>query len=169
MKFHIENTFRNIGLRTYEALYFDDDFNAALAAEVKLDRIVKRKDLTDGHVSREVLICPDREIPAPAAKILGTNKIEYTEYIEYTYGSFHGTWRTVPGIFPGKVTTEGAFRFVEVDGGVLRAVDGEIKVSIFGIGGMVEKVIVADIEKSYERATAFTQHWIDAGKAKPAG
>jgi hypothetical protein len=62
-----------------------------------------------------------------------------------------------------KVECAGTIEFRPVDGGVRRLVEGAIKVKLFGVGGMVEKLIVADIERSYVKAAAFTQRWIDEG------
>jgi len=164
MKFRVEHTFRGINLEQYESLYFDEDFNNALCTEVKLARSLQKRDLNGKHLSRVVTVGPDREIPPAAAKILGASKIEYTEHLEYDMGSYKGTWKTVSSLMTDKVDTKGTFAFREGGGGVVRVVEGDIKVKIFGVGGGVEKFIVADIEKSYEKAAAFTQRWIDDGK-----
>ena len=73
-----------------------------------------------------------------------------------------GTWKTISSLLTDKVDTKGSIAFAERGGAVERVVDGEIKVAIFGLGSIVEKFIVADVEKSYEKAAEFTQKWIDS-------
>lgn len=163
MNFRAEHRFLGISLADYEKLYFDETFNEALCKAVSLDRTLESMAEKDGTLERAVRVGPDREVPKPVAKIIGANRIEYTEYLEYTFGSYRGTWHTVSSIMSDKVDTRGTFGFQELPDGVLRWIEGEIKVRVFGVGRVVEKFIVADIERSYERAAEFTQRWIDAG------
>jgi hypothetical protein len=169
MKFSVEHTFRGITLAEYERLYFDEDFNAALCAKVRLSRQVKKNERTDSSVSRIVKVGPDREIPKPVAKVLGVDRIEYEEHIDYRFGSFRGRWQTIPMVLPNKVKSEGTFAFTEVPGGVRRLVDGDIDVRILGIGSVIEKFIVSDVERSYEDAARFTQGYIDEGRHRSVG
>lgn len=161
MKFRVEHTFTNITLQEYEQLYFTEEFNLAMCTAVKLARTLVERTVTDNHIHRIVTVGPDREIPPAAARILGAKKIEYTEHLDYDFGSYKGTWKTISSLLTDKVDTRGTFAFTERDGKVVRVVDGVIKVNIFGVGVVVEKFIVADIVKSYERVAEFTQRWID--------
>ncbi len=160
MKFRVEHLMKDISLANYEKLYFDEEFNTALCKAVKLSRTLDKRDLKDGFLKRSVRVGPEREIPAPVAKILGASRIEYTEHLEYKMGSNKGTWKTVSSIMTDKVESSGTFEFKEHKGGVQRIVEGDIRVKIFGVGGIVEKFIVADVEKSYADAAQFTQKWI---------
>lgn len=166
MHFSVTHVFRGITLEEYEQLYFDEAFNEALCSTVKLSRQVIKIDRTDTGIHREVKVGPDREIPKPVAKVLKADRIEYTEHLDYKWGAFKGTWETIPTIMPTKVSTSGTFRFEASGDGVRRVVDGDISVKILGVGGVVEKFIVADIERSYDDAARFTQRWIDQGKHK---
>lgn len=163
MRFRAEHEFKGISLAEYEKLYFDEGFNDALCKAVNLDRTLERREEKNGTLERAVKVGPDREVPKPVAKVIGANRIEYTEHLKYAYGSYEGTWYTVSSIMSDKVDTRGTFGFDELPDGVLRWVEGEIDVKIFGVGRVVEKFIVADIERSYERAAEFTQRWIDSG------
>lgn len=166
MKFRADHTFRGIDLPTFERLYFDDGFGQALCVAVKLVRALERFDEHDGRIHRAVRVGPDREIPPAAQAVLGGKRLDYTEHIDYVRGAYEGVWRTVPSLMPDKVQCAGAFRFVAVPGGVRRVVEGDIVVRLFGVGGIVEKVIVGDVERSYAQAAEFTQRWIDDGKAR---
>jgi hypothetical protein len=167
MKFRIEHVFAGIDLASYEQLYFDEPFNIGMCQATKLGRDVVKRDSTAKHLSRVVRVTPERDIPAPVAKVLGGSRIEYVENIEYDWGSNRGTWRTDSSILSDKIACGGTLGFEARSNGVLRWLEGEIKVKIFGIGGIVERFVVADIEKSYEQATAFMRKWIveKGGKA----
>ena len=157
MKFRAEHEFTGISLDEYEQLYFDEGFNESLCKAVNLDRTLVSRAIEDRTIERAVKVGPDREVPKPVAKVIGANKIEYTEHLKYTFGAHQGSWYTISSIMSDKVDTRGTFGFEELPDGVLRWVDGEIKVKIFGVGGLVEKFIVADIERSYQQAADFTQ------------
>lgn len=160
MKFRCEHRFPGVTLAQYEKMYFDEGFNAELCKVLGLTRSVISYDLTETRVKRVVKVAPNREIPAPAAKILGTAKIEYTETIECVFGSGRADWSTVSSVMTDKVDSRGTVRFVEQDGGVVRSVDGDVTVKIALFGGTVEKFIVSDVERSYGKAAEFTLDWL---------
>lgn len=160
MKFQVEHRFSGLTLAEYEKLYFDEAFNQALCDTVGLQRVLVSLDDDGKRIRRSVRVAPDREVPAPVAKVIGAVKLEYTETVEYVWGSGRGTWTTTPQVLPDKVKSSGDFRFTASGSDVLRAVSGEIEVKIFGLGGLVEKFIVADVEKSYDKAAEFTRNWL---------
>ncbi len=163
MQFQVEHRFNGITLADYEKLYFDEAFNGALCSSVKLERELLKMDQQGSKLHRQVRVCPDRELPAPAAKVIGSSKIIYTEHCDYTFGTYRGTWKTLSGILPDKISSNGTFSFRQDGNAVVRRVDGDVKVNIFGIGGIVERGIIADVEKSYAQAAEFTQRWISNG------
>ena len=163
MKLRIEHVIRGIDLPAYEELYFDEAFQVALGASVKIDRELVRLDRGPDRIVRHVRVQPEREIPAPVAKLLGGKRLSYVEELDYAPGRYHGTWRIVPGVLADKATMGGTLDFEAVPGGVRRILAGEIGVSLFGVGGLVEKVIVSNVEKSYDDAAAFTERWLARG------
>ena len=163
MQFQVEHRFSGIALADYEALYFDETFNEALCRTVKLARELIKHERQGQRLHRQVRVSPDRELPAPAAKVIGSAKIVYTEHCDYQFGSYRGTWKTISGIMTDKITSAGTFSFRAEGNAVVRRVDGEVKVGIFGVGGLVERGIIADVEKSYAQAAEFTQRWINNG------
>lgn len=167
MHFKAEHRIRGIQLADFEFLYFDEAFNEALCVAVKLKRQCLVRTIAGGRLHREVKVGPDREIPPAAAKILGGSRIEYTEILDYTVGSMRGTWKTVSSLLTDKVDASGTFSFRQDGADVVRVVEGEVKVKIMLVGGVVEGFIAADVEKSYAQAAEFMQGWLRDGK--PAG
>ena len=164
MKFRCEHRFQGISLYDYERLYFDEEFNVALCRQVNLQRTLISRDESNGRVKRVVKVAPDRQIPAPAAKILGASKIEYTETIEHTFGAGKAVWSTVSSIMTDKVDSRGTVAFAASGSDVVRTVEGDVTVKITFVGGTVERFIIDDIEKSYEKASEFTRNWIASKK-----
>ncbi|MCC6525228.1 MAG: DUF2505 family protein, partial [Polyangiaceae bacterium] len=116
------------------------------------------------RIVRHVRLEPEREIPAPMAKLLGGKKLTLDEELEYEVGRYRGRFRTTPGVLPGKVSISGTLAFEALPGGVRRIVEGQIVVSVFAIGGMVEKHVVGNLEKSYGDAAAFTRKWLEGAR-----
>jgi hypothetical protein len=165
MRFKAEHTFRGIDLPTYEKLYFDESFNVELCKATKLDRTLVKRETVGSRLVRAVKVSPEgREIPGPVAAVLGSAKFEYTEHLDYELGKYAGKWRTEPFVLKDKILSSGTVAFAAVPGGVRRVVEGDIQVKIFGVGGVIERFVVSDVERSYGKAAEFTQAWIDAKK-----
>lgn len=161
MKFRTEATFRGINLKDFEALYFNEDFNQAMCERVNLSRTVVKLERDDEKLHRILRIGPDRELPGPVKKVLRTERLEYEERLQYRWGSYEAQWETIPSVMASKVDARGRILFQEAKDGVLRVSEGEINVKLLGVGGMIEKLVVADVEKSFKDAADFTQKWID--------
>jgi hypothetical protein len=58
------------------------------------------------------------------------------------------------------VRNAGTIELVDTPGGVKRIVHAEVKISLFGFGRLVERMVAAEIEKSYASTTRFTNDWI---------
>ena len=162
MKFEIAHTFA-VTPEQYEAIYFDEAFGAASCDAVNLGRTLLKLEKTDGRIVRQVRVEPQREIPGPVAKLIGNAKIAYVEEVDYDVAKRVGRWRTVPNIASDKIETGGTFEFVASGTGTTRLLKGDITVKVFGLGGFIEKFIVEDVKKSYEKAAAFTREWIARG------
>lgn len=160
MKFRAEHHYPGISLPEYEALHYDEPFNIALCAAVKLERTVLKNERAGATLTRVVKVSPDRTLPGPVAKVVGAKKIEYTEHTEYGWGTYRGRWHVDSSLMPDKIECKGTIGFTARDGGVARWVEGEVNVKLFGLGGIVERFIIADTEKSYADAAAFTRRWI---------
>lgn len=160
MKFVIEHVFERIDRAGYEALFFDETFSAALGAALGLGRQLVRLDRDPDRIVRHVRCEPKREAGSPADQAFGTSRASYLEEMDYDLRRGRGAWRTIPNLFTDRVTNTGTLEIADVPGGVRRVVRGEVKVSLFGFGRLVERMIVAEIEKSYAGAAAFTARWL---------
>ena len=161
MRLSVEDVFETLSLPQYEELYFAEDFNQGLCENVALVRELVEKSETNGTLRRVVTVRPDRSIPPALAKAVKIDKIEYREIIEYELGNYRGTWKIEPALFATKFKGGGSFEFRAHPQGVERALWGDISISIFGVGGMIEKAIVTEVERSYGVAADFTRKFIE--------
>ncbi len=63
-------------------------------------------------------------------------------------------------MMPDRVRNAGTIEVAASDRGVRRVVRGEVKVSLFGFGGVVERMIASEIVGSYAKTTKLMTEWI---------
>ena len=161
MKFKADHLIDGITVEQYREMYFEDAFNDAMCVAVNLIRKPIKMERSGSKIVRHVHVEPQgREIPAPVAKLLGQSRFGYVEELEFDFSLNEGVWRTIPALIPEKVTTGGTLRFVGEGSATRRIVHGDIEVRMFGIGGIVERFICSDAEKSYADAAEFSRRWV---------
>ena len=156
----IDDVFVNISPAEYESLYFDEDFNEAIGRAMRMGRRLLHFERTDEQIVRKVHYEPDRDPDSPAGKAFGTSRASFIEELTFDRRTRTGTWRTIPNVFPDRVTNAGTIEFADASPGVRRIVRGEVKVALFGFGRMIERAVVREIVKSYQNTTAFTNEWL---------
>lgn len=161
MDFDVSHRIADTDVAAYERLYFDEAFNTALCRAVGLARRLVQLRTEGDLITRVVEVTPDREVPAAVRKILGGKTIAYTETITYRLGSGRGTWTSASSVLTDRIASDGTLEIAaSPKGGVVRRVTGHVTVKIFGLGGLVEKFIAADIGDGYRRAAAFTENYL---------
>jgi hypothetical protein len=156
----IDDLFAGVTAAEYESLYFDEDFNRAVGRALGMGRLLLHFERTDARIQRKVHYEPDRDPDSPAGQAFGKSRASFIEELDYDPHARRGSWRTIPNMFPDRVSNAGTIEFVEATGGVHRIVRGEVKVSMFGFGRIIERMIVAEIVKSYANTTRFTNEWL---------
>ncbi len=162
MKAHIENIIDVSADEFYDKVFFDEAFSDALYKELKFREreLVVQEDRGD-TIYREVRQVPDRDLPGAVKKLLGAARLEYVEKSTTNKAQNRSEIEVVSSIKPDKIKVRGAF-WVEPhgEGKCKRVFDVEVKVSIFGVGGLVEKLVLEDVRKSYDVAADFTNQWL---------
>ena len=156
----IDTLFAGITADEYESLYFDEDFNRAVGRELRMGRLLLHFERTATRIQRKVQYEPDRDPESPAGQAFGTSRASFIEELDYDPRSKRGAWRTIPNVFPDRVSNTGTIEFVGAPEGTRRIVRGEVKVSAFGFGRLIERMIVSEIEKSYANTTRITNDWL---------
>ncbi len=117
-------------------------------------------DQTTGK--RRTMVTPKVDAPAVLVKALG-EKVSFEEHGQLhrdrdpiTY-EFH----VQPGVFPNKIHIDGKMQ-MEPNGPdkCWRVVTFNIECTIFGVGGIFEKFVSAEIQRSYDRSGLYTNEFL---------
>ena len=156
----IEHVFTGIRPTAYEALYFDEAFNESLGRHLRMGRKLVRLDRNGERIVRHVRYEPVQAANSEAKQVFGTSRASFLEELDYDVRTRRGAWRTIPNLFPERVKNTGTIAFLDDAAGTKRTLDGDAIVKLFGFGGRVEKIIIAEIVKNYEASAAFTREWL---------
>jgi hypothetical protein len=160
MKLAIEHVFAEIQPAEFEALYFDEAFNESLGTHLHMGRKLVRLDRTANRIVRHVRFEPAQEPDSPVKQAFGTSRASFLEELDYDPRTRRGEWKTIPNVFKERVVNSGTIEFAAAPEGTRRLLRGEVKVKLFGFGGVVEKMILAEIVKSYDATAAFIIDWL---------
>ena len=133
------------------SLYWDPAFETRLRKGSTVGREVVEERREGDVVVRRVRVTPQQELPGPAAAVLGTKKLVYEQESRYDPAQGVIDWQVVPSFLPGKLDAKGSIRVDPAPGGCVMVVDGNIDVHVRFVGGQIEKAVVAEVEKSYDR------------------
>ena len=125
-----------------------------------VERTLLSEERGDGKTTREYRVTQTKDLPPAAQKMMRTQRLSYNQTQAYDDASLSMRWSVNPEIFPGKVKIEGTVEVVPNGTGCERVVRGEINVAIPLVGGKIEKHVVNDLKRSYERAGRVTAEWL---------
>jgi len=101
----------------------------------------------------------DVPMPGPVKKVLGDASSFLVELILDT-GSNKGTMEFTPSKMAGKIKAGGRIYFEHKGGKWIQNVDGDVSVSIFGIGKLIEKFIVDSFARSFSEESRLRNEYI---------
>lgn len=127
------------------------DEKIAAAGDIDIVVVARRKD--GSHAHEELRVSPRKELPAIAQRALGASRFSYLQIVDSDDDTMSTTWKVLSDVIPDKVRCAGTTRVVPAPDGCERIVEGEIKVSIPLVGGAIEKVVLEQLERSYDRAS----------------
>jgi hypothetical protein len=160
MKFAIDHSFPSITVAAYESLYFDEDFNVALGDALAMGRRLLKLERAVDRIVRHVEFTPKQAKGSQASQAFGNSRASFVEELDFDTLSHRGIWKTVPTMWADRVRNTGTIAFADDGEGTRRSVHGEVKVSLFGFGRLVERAVVAEIEANYARTTTFTLDYL---------
>ena len=160
MKLAIEHVFAGIQPAEFEALYFDEAFNESLGTHLHMGRKLVRLEREANRIVRHVRFEPAQDPSVPIEKAFGTSRASFLEELDYDTRARRGEWKTIPNMFKERVVNAGTIEFAATPEGTRRLLRGEVKVKLFGFGGVVEKMIAAEIVKSYDATAVFINEWL---------
>lgn len=148
---------------TFWKIFFDKDFNTKLYREglgFPEFTVVDQRD-TDTEVVRKVKGTPKMEVPAPVAKVLGSN-FSYTEDGKFNKATKIWQWKMTPGSMADKLRNEGTLRLTPVGDGKVRRVAElvvEAKISML-VNGLIESSAEKQLRDGWDKSAVFMNDWI---------
>jgi hypothetical protein len=159
----IEHTFECSESTFWDKIFFDAAYNRGLF----LDRLkfpvwreVKREE-KDGEIHRVVEVVPRMgDLPAALKKLIGDNA-GYEERGIFDTARRRYKIQIVPNKLADKLSVSGEMHTEAVGSDRMKRIfRAEVTAKIFGIGGMLEKRIMNDLQRSYEASAHFTEAFI---------
>ncbi|HEX7669843.1 MAG TPA: DUF2505 domain-containing protein [Polyangiaceae bacterium] len=148
---------------TFWKVFFDPEFNRQLFYDVLgFDSWkVVRSDETDTRIDRVVDVVPKvGDLPGPLKKLV-EGGIGYRETGVFDKAQKRLRITVEPSTLQGKLQISGVQYTQPAGEGTCRRVYESTAVAkIFGVGGMIENRILAEVKTSYDKAAEFTNRWI---------
>jgi hypothetical protein len=161
--FRIEHTFNCSEKTFWDQVFFDNEYNRRQFSEALRFSLWKELSREDrgADIYRVVQAAPPvDDLPGPLKAVIG-DSAGYEERGTYVKATNHYTAKVVPNKLADKLTIEvKMWTQAKGDGACLRVAEATVVAKIFGIGGMLEKKMLADMEKSYVKSAAFTNQWL---------
>lgn len=151
MQFRISHRFP-VSPRAYWDGTRDPDLDQRMAEAGEIDVQVLERQREGTRLVERLRVSPRQELPGLAQKALGTSRFSYVQVVESDDADMRTTWQVLPDVLADKVSCRGTSRVVEAAGGCERVIDGEIKVAVPLVGSSIEKVVLEQLQRSYDRA-----------------
>ncbi|MEN9581718.1 MAG: hypothetical protein RJA70_4727 [Pseudomonadota bacterium] len=159
----IEHTFDCGVERFWAEVFFDRAFNEALfLGRLKFERWeeVERTETSDGFIRVVEAIPRVGDVPGPIKALL-KNGAGYRERGEFRRSASRYSLSVTSLSLPDKLVVTGDMS-VEPrgEGRCHRLYLAHVQAKLFGIGGLLEKLVLDNIEKSYTKSATFTESWL---------
>jgi len=146
----------------WDKVFFEDDYNQRLfkeALEFPVYEKLKQEE-DDKEVRRSINVVPKLgPMPGPLKAIVGEG-LGYREDGVYDKKTRRYTIVITPNKLADKLTIKGVLYTKPQGDKCIRIFDCTVIAKIFGVGGMLEKRVIADMETSYAKGAEFTNQWV---------
>jgi hypothetical protein len=147
----------------WDEVFFSEEYNRRLFLEhlsFPVWRELERED-RGGELQRVVEVVPKTSALPPAIQKAIGDGAGYRELGVFDRAARRYRLRIEPTRFADKVGVEGELRTEPAgEGKCKRLFTATVTAKVFGIGGMLEKHIANDLERSYEASASFTRSFI---------
>jgi hypothetical protein len=166
MKFTIRHPYAIEPDAFWRELFFDAEYNRKLYLEgLRFEgfEVLEETNPPDGRRTRKVHVKPRFEAPAAMRSMIG-DSMSYVEdgRLELT-GPNTPRWisKVLPSAMADKTRVTAEMWLERTGPGQSdRVANFEIEVKMFGVGGMVEKMLEKSMRENYQKAAEYTNEWI---------
>ena len=159
----VEHVFKCSADTFWTKVFFDDEYNRRLFQEIlkfPIWRVIKTEERGD-EVLRTIQASPPvGDLPGPLKAVVGDNA-GYEERGVFNKKTQRYKVQVVPNRMSDKISV-----VVEMwteplgDSQCKRYARATATAKIFGVGGLLEKKLLSDLERSYEKSAAFTNTFV---------
>jgi hypothetical protein len=142
------------------AILQEPDFEALLARTSGVARTLLSESVQDGCVHKRVACVPDRPLPAVVQSLIGSDRLRYEQVTVLDPARRKLSWRILPEKVGNRVEIQGEMEVRPHPQGCERVVTGTVDVQVRLVGGQIEKGVVADVERSYQRSYEAVRDYI---------
>lgn len=161
MKFAIEQIYQRVDLDRFVATYFSEEFNNSILADIGMQQrqLIEHQTTSEGFAEL-IRWVPTFQLPKKLAKLAGTSEVSYHE--RSTYNPATGLLSfTIEHPFQKRLAVTGTIDFADHPQGVRQRVTTEVRLSVFGIRTIVERLIESELKKSYALKHKIMQDYLD--------
>ncbi|MBT3220234.1 MAG: DUF2505 domain-containing protein [Proteobacteria bacterium] len=123
-------------------------------AQTKVQRLreytlVKSDDHDDRtvHVYR---IHPDRDMPSAVRRVIPSATAAFIEERIFYKKDRYIQWNVTPLALPDRAQCTGTLKVTATATGCRRIIDGSIKISVFGVGGLIERAVGKNVQDGFD-------------------
>ncbi len=159
----IEHVFNCSEDTFWNKIFFDDEFNDRTFKDALGFPVYEKlkQDESETEIRRSINVVPKLgPMPGPLKALIGEG-LGYREDGVYDKKTRRYSLVIVPNKLADKMTVKGMlYSKPQGDKKMVRVFECSVVAKIFGVGGMLEKRIIADMEENYGKAAVFTNQWI---------
>lgn len=146
----------------YWELFFDEAATRKQFAAVDVhDYDILELSRKDGVWTRTIRVTPARDLPLVIRKVTGAT-LGYTESSVYTVAKGTAVTDVKTSTLANRIDMSGTHELTGIgDGRFTRVFTGSVEVRVAVVGKRIEKLILADMEKSYAVGAELTQAGLD--------
>lgn len=159
----IEHTYEVDEDTFWDRVFLDEEYNRRMYLEgLKFESYeLKTQEESDTEVKRTIDLTPRLgDLPGAMKKVLGDN-LSYLEKGVYDKSKRRYRVDVVPSTLPSKIKVTGELHTEPVgDKQCRRIFEADVEVKVLGLGKLMEKRIVEDLQKGYSRGARFTNDYV---------
>ena len=166
LRYIIQDEFET-SIEHYWEMFFSEDYNRGLYRHLRIGyepiEFSRKENGDEEVIHRRINFSPDRKVHPLIARAAQKvqNPLRYQERGEFHRKTNSMRVETIPHVLSNKVGSIGDYSLRDLgEGKILRVWSGECTVKIPLIGGQIEKVIVAEVKRSYAATTDFTRRFL---------
>lgn len=154
----------------WDRIFFDEAFNRAMYLghlQFQDWRIIEQRE-TDAEIIRVVSVIPKvGDLPGAIKSLIG-DTLSYTERGTYSKHHRRHHVNVIPSALADKISVTGDTWAEELGPNRCnRIFAGQVSAKIFGVGGIIEKRIIADLQLSYNAGAVFTADYLKRLTSQP--